>query len=156
MSLSQDHSATWSSLSTLESILSHASVPKEHPNAYFSYSERPTDPHRTKEFRLNLNKRHQKLATAVALIGASSPESKTVTACCIEVLFRKDVEQPAITLRIAQNQPIVAAEMEGFQQLLNMLIGEVLHHEQGVWNVEESMFYPSVYYPVVTSFCSQA
>jgi hypothetical protein len=36
-----------------------------------------------------IHRRHQKLASALALIGASSPDAKTVTACSVEVSFLK-------------------------------------------------------------------
>jgi hypothetical protein len=60
-----------------------------------------------------IHRRHQKLASAVALIGASSPDVKTVTACSVEMSFLKSnddpegsddpggSDKPAVVLRLA-------------------------------------------------------
>jgi hypothetical protein len=80
-----------------------------------------------------------KLAAAVACIGASSPESKTVTACSTEIWFLPESEQPVITLRIAQNRIIPDGEMERIRKLLQVLGGEIVKYNAEEWNVTESM-----------------
>jgi hypothetical protein len=78
---------------------------------------------------LNKLKRHQKLAASVAFIGATSPDLKAVTACSCEISFPNDNERRAVTLRIAQNQLIAAAEMERFRDLLKAIVDNVLSRE---------------------------
>jgi hypothetical protein len=52
------------------------------------------------------HKQHQKVASALAFIGATSSDAKTVTACSFEVSFPSDSNRTAVILRVAQNQRI--------------------------------------------------
>jgi hypothetical protein len=140
MSLAPNHSAIWSSLFTLDTIRPFTTAKQDPALSYHPL----TDEILPDQKQLILNRRHTKLATAVAWIGASSPESKTVTACSSEVKFPKDNEPPVITLRIAQNQPITDAEMENFRGLLKVLIEEIQKCNADEWNVKESTFSTSM------------
>jgi hypothetical protein len=134
MSQAQDYSAIWSSLITLQSVCPYASIKQEPSQTFFPLSNTPTT---SKELRMN--KHHQKLAAAIAFIGATSPDSKTVTACSSEISFPNENEQQAVTLRIAQNQPIAAAEMERFRDLLKVLVNDVLSCNVD-WNIKKGLF----------------
>jgi len=54
--------------------------------------------------QVKLHKWHQKVASVLALIGATSSDAKTVTACSAEVSYPSDSNHTVIILRVAQNQ----------------------------------------------------
>jgi len=132
-------SAVWSSLFMLESVDQRISVPPAQSEAYyFPHSPKADDSSdRVQDF--HLNKRHRKLATAVAIIGASSPDSST--ACSTEILFPTETGgYPTITLRVAQNQVVPVAEKKELQDLVDVLVKEVLKCDKSIWDVREGTF----------------
>jgi hypothetical protein len=139
MSLALNPSAIWSSLFILDTVRPFASTVADPAVTY-----RPLTNATLRDKELKLNTRHNKLAAAVACIGASSPESKIVTACSSEVQFIREV--PVITLRIAQNQPITEAELGKIQELLNVLNNEIQKGDELELDVKAGM--------VSTSMCS--
>jgi hypothetical protein len=130
MSRAQKYSSIWSSLITLQSVLPYTSIKQEPSQTFFPPSATPIT-----------HERHQKLASAVAFIGATSPDSKTVTACSSEISSPDKDERRVVALRIAQNQPITAAEMTRFRDLLKVLVDEVLSCNVD-WNIKEGLFLP--------------
>jgi hypothetical protein len=136
MSQSQavNHSAIWSSLFTLDTVRPFTSIVKDTAHTYNPLTILNLDQKQSR-----LNKRHHKLATAVACIGASTPESKTVTACSAEVWFLPESEQPIITLRIAQNRMIPDYEMGKIRKLLHGVTQEIVKYSAEEWNIREGM-----------------
>jgi hypothetical protein len=63
--------------------------------------------------------RHQKLASGLALIGATSPDAKTVTACSVEVTYPEGSNDLVVILRIAQNK-LVDEEEKSKLWLMNL------------------------------------
>jgi len=137
--MSTEHSALWSALRTLELTRQFTSARVEAAKAYH--------PDKT------IHRRHQKLASALALIGASSPDAKTVTACSVEVSFLKGNDElegnddpvgsdgpggdPAVVLRLAQNKRIVNAELAKLQSLVDNLVREICMQQPDVWAVKD-------------------
>lgn len=121
MPTQRQYSAVWSSLFILESANRYipASKLREHPQT---------------------KKRHETLANAVALIGASSSNSKTDTACTIEILSL-NATHPAITLRLAQNQVVSMADKEDLQDLVDILVQNVLECDERIWRDGDGALY---------------
>jgi hypothetical protein len=74
-----------------------------------------------------VHKRYQKLATALAHIGASSPDAKTVTAYLFEVSYPEGSGVSMVILRIAQNKLVGEASkllVSGHRQIfwLSMIV----------------------------------
>ena len=83
--MSTEHSALWSALRTLELTRQFTSARVEAAKAYH-----PNVPGKTlDDADKTIHRHHQKLASALALIGASSPDAKIVTACSVKVSFLK-------------------------------------------------------------------
>jgi hypothetical protein len=126
----------WSSLFTIESTAQYVSSPLE-PSKRYNPLTNPKlgDPDEEKHFMLS--KRHQTLATAVAIIGASSPDSRTATACSTEItLPTSNVAGATVILRIAQNQVVHTEEL---QKLLDIVVQEVLCCDQTLWATREGI-----------------
>lgn len=111
-------SALWSSLRTLE-LTRQLTSTHEDP-AKFYHTSFPGH-HSDKK----VHKRHQKLATALAHIGASSPDAKTVTACSVEVSYPNGNPTPMVILRIAQNNLVGGEELAKLQTLVDDLVQEI-------------------------------
>ena len=84
--------------------------------------------------------RHQKLASGLALIGASSPDAKTVTACSVEVTYSEGSNDPEVVLRIAQNKLVDEKEKSNLQSLVDELVTEVSAKDKRVWNTKDGAF----------------
>ena len=69
--------------------------------------------------------RLQKLASGLALIGASSPDAETVTACSFEMTYPEGSNDPVVTLRIAQNKLVDQKERSKLQSMVDELVREV-------------------------------
>ncbi|KIM83277.1 hypothetical protein PILCRDRAFT_7235 [Piloderma croceum F 1598] len=145
--MSSRYSALWSSLRTLELTSQFTSIPVDPPVAYettFFCDNKQVKLH-IKTERLSsfywadygrlvkLHKRHQKVASALALIGATSSDAKTVTACSAEVSYASDSNHTVIILRVAQNQRMQGRDISKLQNLVDGLLGEISRHEQDVW-----------------------
>jgi hypothetical protein len=77
-------SAVWSSLVTLELVAPFVSLPPDQPKSY----QRLANSRRDDITDRFLPQRQQELCTSIVLVGASSPDSHAVTACCAEVSSR--------------------------------------------------------------------
>jgi hypothetical protein len=71
-----------------------------------------------------VHKCYQKLATALAHIGASSPDAKTVTAYLFEVSYPEGSGVSMVILRIAQNKLVGEAELAKLQNFLCQATGK--------------------------------
>jgi hypothetical protein len=143
--MSTEHSALWSALHTLELTRQFTSPRVEAAKAY--HTNIPGKNFDDADQAIHL--RHQKLASAVALIGASSPDAKTVTACSVEVSFLKSnddpegsddpggSDKPVVVLRLAQNKGIVEAELAKLQSLVDDLMQEICMQKPNVWAVKD-------------------
>jgi hypothetical protein len=107
--MSTNCSVLWSSLRTLE-LTSEFTSTLEPAKAYCT----PGD-----------SKRNQKLASALAHIGATSSDEKTVTACSVEFLYPEGDGNHSILLRMAQNKKLQREEIEQFQSLVDDLVQKV-------------------------------
>ena len=139
--VSANRSVVWSLLFILESVDQYITVLPAPSKAYYFPPSPKADgsPDRVKDF--HLNKRHRKLATAVAIIGASSRESSTVTACSTEISFPTETGgYPTITLRVAQNQVVPVAEKKELQGLVDVLVKEVLTCDKSIWDIRAGTF----------------
>jgi len=137
--VSANCSVVWSSLFMLESVDQYISVPSAPSEAYYFPPSPKADDSSDRAQNFHLNKRHQKLATTVAIIGASSPESSTT--CSTEILFPKETGgYPTITLRVAQNQVVPVAEKKELQDLVDVLVKEVLKCDKSIWDLREGTF----------------
>jgi len=123
--MSVKYSALWSSLRTLELTRQFTSTHADPAKSY--YASFPRDDSDKK-----VHRRHQKLATALAHIGASSPDAKTVTACSVEVSFIEGSGIPMIILRIAQNKRVEGAELAKLQNLVDDLAEEVVRQQGSI------------------------
>jgi hypothetical protein len=146
--MSTEHSALWSALRTLELTRQFTSPRVEAAKAY------PTNiPGKNFDDAgkaITIHRRHQKLASAVALIGASSSDVKTVTACSVEVSFLKSnddpegsgdpgcKDKPIVILRLAQNKGIVEAELVKLKSLVDDLVREICIQKPNVWVNKDS------------------
>jgi len=130
----------WSSLFVLESVKQYISAQPAPSKGYLSPSPKAgNSPDTVKHFKLN--KCHRKLTTTVAIIGASSPESSTITACSTEILFPTETGgYPTITLCVAQNQVVPVAEKKELQDLVDVLVKEVLKCDKLTWDIQEGTF----------------
>lgn len=131
--MSTKYSALWSSLRTLELISPFTSIRVDPPVAY------ETPFFGGKEVRLY--KRHQKVASALALIGATSSDVQTVTACSAEVSYPSNSSCTVVILRVAQNQRMPGREIFKLQDLVDGLMAEISRHEQNVWADRKSAFF---------------
>jgi hypothetical protein len=147
--MSTEHSTLWSALRTLELTRQFTSARVEAAKAYHTNVPGKTlgDADKT------IHQRHRMLASALALIGASSPDAKTVTACSVEVSFLKGNDElessddpvgsdgpggdPAVVLRLAQNKRIVGAELAKLQSLVDDLVEEIHMQQPNVWAVKD-------------------
>jgi hypothetical protein len=85
--------------------------------------------------------RHQKLASGLALIGASSADAKTVTACSVEVTYPVSTSNnPVVILRMAQNKPVDEKEKLNLQSLVNELVSHVSEFDKSVWKNKDGAF----------------
>jgi hypothetical protein len=128
--MSTDCSALWSSLRTLELTSQFTSTPVE-PAKYHSsiFGDRKD------------HKRHQKLASALAHIGASSSDAKTVTACSVELLYPEGGGNPIILLRVAQNKRVQREEIAQLQRLVDGLVEEVSTLDECDWSTQDGAFF---------------
>jgi hypothetical protein len=151
--MSTEHSALWSALRTVELTRQFTSARVEAAKAYHTNVPGKTldDANKT------VHRRHQKLTSALALIGASSPDVNTVTACSIEVSFLKGNDELegsddpvgsdgpggdlAVVLRLAQNKSIVGAELAKLQSLVDNLVKEIHMQQQDVWAIKDGAFF---------------
>jgi hypothetical protein len=131
--MSPKYSALWSSLHTLEFTSQLTSIPVDPPVAYKTHVFGDT--------MVKHHKQHQKVASALAFIGATSSDAKTVTACSSEVSFPSDSNRTAVILRVAQNQWIQGRDMSELQNLVDGLMGEISRHEPDVWTDKKSAFF---------------
>jgi hypothetical protein len=81
-----------------------------------------------------IHRRHQKLASALALIGANSPD---VTACSVEVSYPNGSGGPKVILRVAQNKGVDEAELAKLQSLVDGLVREINVQRPNVWTVKD-------------------
>jgi hypothetical protein len=147
--MSTEHSALWSALHTLELTRRFTSPRVEAAKVYHTnIPGRNVD-----DAEKTIHQRHQKLASALALIGASSSDARTVTACSVEVSFLKSNDElegsddpvgsddsggdPAVILRLAQNKGIVGAELVKLQSLVDGLVKEIYKQQPNVWAVKD-------------------
>jgi hypothetical protein len=139
MTTSLPNSGIWSSLFTLESTSQYAEPSKTYNSLPRGATGGPP----------KLHKRHQTLAAAVAIIGASSPESNTVTACSTEISF------PTVILRIAQNQVVDQNELRRLQDLVDVVIQEVQGRDID-WAVKSGMSFSAENSRIIfTSICRE-
>jgi hypothetical protein len=125
-----------------ESAAPCISLPSDQPKSYRRLTNLRGDDVR---YRI-LGKRQQKLCTSIAIIGASSPDSQTVTACCAEVFSHEQESNPEVSpmnivLRLAQNRAIPVAEKLEFQNLVDGLVREVSSMDKAVWSDKTSTFF---------------
>ena len=131
---SKNYSALWSSLRTLEMTNQFVSTSVEPAKVYNTFYGNHDDK--------KVCMRHQKLASGLALIGASSPDAKTVTACSVEVTYPElegsnDLD---VVLRIAQNKLVDEKEKSNLQSLVDELVTEVSAKDKRVWNTKDGAF----------------
>jgi hypothetical protein len=93
------------------------------------------------EPEVKLHKRHQKVASALAFIGATSSYATTVTACSAEVSYPSDSNRMVVILRVAQNQRMQGSDISNLQNLAVDLMKEISRHEQDVWADKKSAFF---------------
>ena len=129
---SKNYSALWSSLRTLEMTNQFVSTSVEPTKVYNTFY----GDHDDKKVCM----RHQKLASGLALIGASSPDAKTVTACSVEVTYSEGSNDPEVVLRIAQNKLVDEKEKSNLQSLVDELVTEVSAKDKRVWNTKDGAF----------------
>ena len=146
--MSTEHSALWSALRTLELTRQFASPRVEAAKAYHI-----NIPGKNFDDADKAIHRRQKLASAVALIGANSPDARPVTACSVEMSFLKSNDdpegnddpggsnKPVVVLRLAQNKGIVEAELAKLQSLVDDLVQEICMRKQNVWAVKDGAFF---------------
>jgi UDP-N-acetylenolpyruvoylglucosamine reductase len=58
-----------------------------------------------------LHKRHQKLPSALAHIGATLFDAKTIAACSNELFYAEGTANPMILLRVVQNKQVQSEEI---------------------------------------------
>jgi hypothetical protein len=92
---------------------------------------------RTKNITCDIRKL---LAFGLALIGASSPDAKTVTACFVEVTYPEGSNDPVVILRMAQNKPVDEREKLNLQSLVDDLVTNVSAKDKSVWNKKDGAF----------------
>jgi hypothetical protein len=127
--MSKNYSALWSLLRTLETdqFTSTFVGPAKGYSTFFGSIE-------DKKHHM----RHQKLASGLAHIGATSSDAKTVTACSVEVTYPEGTNGPVIILRMAQNKQVDEEEKSRLQSLVNDLVTEISAQERRVWDIKDS------------------
>ena len=74
---------------------------------------------------------HKKQVSAIAFIGASTPDAKTVTTCFVEVLYLNSSNDPEgssgpeVILWVAQNKGVDEAELAKLQSLVDGFMWEI-------------------------------
>ena len=101
-----EHSTHWSALRTFELTREFTSARVEAVKVYHtSIPGKHVD-----GADKTIHRHHEKLASAVALVGASSPDATTFTPFSVEVSFLKGNDDrggpAAVVLRLAQNKKI--------------------------------------------------
>jgi hypothetical protein len=131
--MSENYSALWSSLRTLELTNQFTTTFVEHARGYDTfYGDNIEDKkHDT---------RYNKLASALALIGAISPDAKTVTALSVEGTSPEDSDDLVFILRIAQNKLVTEKEKSELQSLVEELVSKISAHDKSVWNTKDGAF----------------
>jgi hypothetical protein len=129
-------SAIWSSLRTLKLTRQFTSAHVEPSKAYHAYIPGgDTDK--------VIHRHHQKLASALALIGANSPDTKSVTACSVEVSYPNGSDGPEgsggpeVILRVAQNKGVDEAELAKLQSLVDGLVRKINMQRPNVWTIRD-------------------
>ena len=150
--MSTEHSALWSALRTLE-LTRQFTLPRVEAAKTYHTNIPGNDADKA------IHRCHQKLASAVALIGASSSDAKTVAACSVEVSFLKSnddpegsddpggsddpmaggSDKPVVILRLAQNKGIVEAELAKLQSLVDDLVQEICIQKPNFWAVKDGV-----------------
>lgn len=141
---STTHSVIWSALFTLESIEQPADLSPPLPWRHNAEGHTAREPKDTIIKTITRRKAHEKVVSAIALIGTSSPGPRMVTACAIEVL---PPTTPSgvydITFRIAQNQtdPLrVQDQVSKLQSITDKLVQAIRVHPPSYWKVQERMY----------------
>ena len=138
--MSTEYSALWSALRTLELTRQFTSARVEASKAYYTNIPGKLGD----DAKKTIHRRHQKLASALALIGESSSDANTVTACSVEMSFLKrddevadSVDPAMVVLRLAQNKMIGEAELGKLQSLVDGLVREISMQQPNVWAVKD-------------------
>jgi len=134
--MSTNFSALWSSLCTLELTRRYTSTPAEPDHAYKTSFFRDTKDKK-------LHKQHQKLASALAYICATSPGAENVTACSVEVSYPagNDTNNSMIILRVAQNKEVEREEITKLQSLVDGFVNEVSTLDESDWSTKDGAFF---------------
>jgi hypothetical protein len=128
-----NYSALWSSLRTLELTNQFTTTSVEPAKSYETfYGDYKEDQKH--------HMRHKKLASGLALINATSPDAKTVTACSVEVTYTEDSDDPVFILRIAHNKLVNEKERSELQSLVDELVSKISAHDKSVWNDKQGAF----------------
>lgn len=123
--------AIWSSLFVLESTDPHVNSGREPARSYLSKLKGGTKHQR-------FSQRQQKLAAAIAFVGASLPNGKNVTACSVEISDLDEGGPTKITLRIAQNQLVSKGTITDLQSMVDQVVEEVSKED---WSDKKSIVY---------------